>query len=107
MFSLFGAPALSQFRLDHLLRVLRAQDTRVTALHSRWLHFVDDSRPLADSELDLLGKQLTYGPRAELPAHAGQLVLVTPRVGTESPWSSKATDIARVCGLDAVKRLER
>src|SRR3984885_12128931 len=107
MFSLFGAPALSQFRLDHLLRVLRAQDPRVTALHSRWLHFVDDSRPLADSELELLGKLLTYGPRAELPAHAGQRVLVTPRVGTESPWSSKATDIARVCGLDAVKRLER
>src|ERR1700677_2219678 len=107
MFSLFGAPALSQFRLDHLLRVLRAQDPRVTALHSRWLHFVDDSRPLADSELELLGKLLTYGPRAELPAYAGQRVLVTPRVGTESPWSSKATDIARVCGLDAVKRLER
>jgi phosphoribosylformylglycinamidine synthase len=107
MFSLFGAPALSQFRLDHLLRTLRAQDPRVTALHSRWLHFVDVSRPLADTELELLGKLLTYGPRTPLPSQPGQRVLVTPRVGTESPWSSKATDIVRVCGLDAVRRVER
>jgi phosphoribosylformylglycinamidine synthase len=107
MFSLFGAPALSQFRLDHLVRVLRAQDPRVTALSSRWLHFVDDSRPLLDSELAVLGKLLTYGSRAASPAHRGQRVLVTPRVGTESPWSSKATDIVHVCGLDAVRRVER
>src|SRR5271168_5536339 len=107
MFSLFGAPALSQFRLDHLLRALRAQDPRVTALHSRWLHFIDDSRRLSESELDVLGKLLTYGSRTQPPAHAGRRVLVIPRVGTESPWSSKATDIVHVCGLDAVKRVER
>jgi phosphoribosylformylglycinamidine synthase len=107
MFSLFGAPALSQFRLDHLLRTLRAQDPRVLGLGSRWLHFVDVSRPLADAELEVLGRLLTYGPRAAPPADVGQRVLVTPRVGTESPWSSKATDIARVCGLDAVRRVER
>src|ERR1700723_96357 len=107
MFSLFGAPALSQFRLDHLLRALRAQDPRVVGLGSRWLPFVDVSRPLADTELEVLGKLLTYGPHAAPPANVGQRVLVTPRVGTESPWSSKATDIARVCGLDAVRRVER
>ncbi len=107
MFSLFGAPALSQFRLDHLLRTLRALDARVTGLRSQWLHFVDISRPLPDSELVLLGKLLTYGPRGEAPPHRAQRVLVTPRVGTESPWSSKASDIVRVCGLDAVTRVER
>ncbi len=107
MFSLFGAPALSQFRLDHSLRALKAEDKRVTALGCRWLHFVDDSRPLVDSELDLLGKLLTYGPRTALHEERGQRVLVTPRVGTESPWSSKATDIVHVCGLDAVRRVER
>jgi phosphoribosylformylglycinamidine synthase len=107
MFSLFGAPALSQFRLDHLLRALQTRDPRVTALHSRWLHFVDDSRRLTESELDVLGKLLTYGSRTQPPADAGQRVLVTPRVGTESPWSSKATDIVHVCGLDAVRRVER
>src|SRR5580692_9990765 len=107
MFSLFGAPALSQFRLDHLLRALQTQDPRITALHSRWLHFVDDSRRLTEAELDVLAKLLTYGSRTQPPADAGQRVLVTPRVGTESPWSSKATDIVHVCGLDAVRRVER
>jgi phosphoribosylformylglycinamidine synthase len=107
MFSLFGAPALSQFRLDHSLRALRTVDSRVTTLSSRWLHFVDDSRPLIESELRVLGKLLTYGSRTETPVHGGQRILVTPRVGTESPWSSKATDIVHVCGLDAVRRVER
>src|SRR5713226_4859745 len=107
MFSLFGAPALSPFRLDHALRALQAEDERVTALSCRWLHFVDESRPLAEAELGLLGKLLTYGPRTEFREERGQRVLVTPRVGTESPWSSKATDIVHVCGLDAVRRVER
>ena len=107
MFSLFGAPALSQFRLDHSLRALRALDQRVTALSSRWVHFIDATRPLLDSELALIGRLLTYGSRTESPAQGGQRVLVTPRVGTESPWSSKATDILHVCGLDAVRAVER
>src|ERR1700723_1419411 len=110
MFSLFGAPALSQFRLDQLLRSLKVEEPRVQALASRWMHFVDTSRPLQESELEVLGKLLTYGARVpdalrELPS--GQRLLVTPRVGTESPWSSKATDIVHVCGLDAVTRVER
>src|SRR5207302_428157 len=52
---------------------------------------------------------LTYGPRPEAPAEAGagECVLVVPRSGTISPWSSKATDIARVCGLAGVRRIER
>jgi len=110
MFSLFGAPALSQFRLEHLLRSLRAEEPRVQALNSRWMHFVSTSRPLSESELEVLGKLLTYGPRIrddERAIPAGRPILVTPRVGTESPWSSKATDIAHVCGLSAVTRVER
>jgi phosphoribosylformylglycinamidine synthase len=110
MFSLFGAPALSQFRLDQLLRAIKAEEPRVQALSSRWMHFVDTSRPLNESELEVLGKLLTYGARVpdalrELPS--GLRLLVTPRVGTESPWSSKATDIVHVCGLGAVTRVER
>jgi phosphoribosylformylglycinamidine synthase len=107
MFSLFGAPALSQFRLDHSRRALCAQDSRVSALSSRWLHFVDAARPLDESEMRLLEKLLTYGPRSAAPEQRGQRILITPRVGTESPWSSKATDILHVCGLDAVRRVER
>ena len=110
MFSLFGAPALSQFRLDQLLRALKVEEPRIQALDSRWMHFVDSSQQLKPSELDVLGKLLTYGariPAAQRDLPTGQRILVTPRVGTESPWSSKATDIAHVCGLSGVTRLER
>jgi phosphoribosylformylglycinamidine synthase len=115
MFSLFGAPALSQFRLDQLLRGLKSKNPRVSSLTSRWMHFVDTSRVLSKSELEVLGKLLTYGtgaagaaaPSADYGLPANHRILVTPRVGTESPWSSKATDIAQVCALTAVSRLER
>ena len=107
MFSLFGAPSLSQFRLDHLLGVLRSKDSRVTNVTARWMHFVDEARTLRESELAVLGKLLTYGPRTGVQEFAGARVLITPRVGTESPWSSKATDILHVCGLHAVRRVER
>jgi len=106
MFSLTGAPALSQFRLDGLLRTLKSLDSRVTALGSRWLHFVDAARPLEPAQRAVLEQLLTYGPRAP-GTESGAPVLVTPRVGTESPWSSKATDILRVCGLGEVRRVER
>ena len=100
MFSLLGAPALSQFRLDKLLQSLQARDSRVGAVSSRLIHFVDAAQALNESELELLGKLLTYGPRPHLQAERGQRLLVTPRLGTVSPWSSKATDIAHVCGLE-------
>ena len=107
MFSLLGAPALSQFRLDKLLQSLQGRDSRVRAVSSRLIHFVDSSVPIDESQLELLGKLLTYGPRAQLQAERGQRLLVTPRLGTVSSWSSKATDIAHVCGLVGVRRLER
>ncbi len=107
MLSLLGAPALSQFRLDKLLQALRARDARVGAVSSRLIHFVDLDRALNESESELLGKLLTYGPRAHLQVERGRRLTVAPRVGTVSPWSSKATDIAHVCGLDGVRRLER
>ena len=107
MFSLPGAPALSQFRLDRLLQTLQAANPRVRAVAARLTHFIDAARDLDEAELELLGKLLTYGPRPRLSEDRGQALLVTPRLGTVSPWSSKATDIARVCGLADVRRLER
>jgi phosphoribosylformylglycinamidine synthase len=107
MFSLLGAPALSQFRLDKLLGSLQARDPRVSGISSRYIHFADAPQALDENELELLGKLLTYGPRAHLHPDRGRQLLVTPRVGTVSPWSSKATDIAHVCGLKSIRRLER
>ena len=107
MLSLPGAPALSRFRLDKLLDGLRAREPAVLGLAARFIHFVDTSRAPGGRDLELLGRLLTYGPRAAVTAATGRRVLVTPRTGTVSPWSSKATDIARVCGLDLVRRIER
>jgi phosphoribosylformylglycinamidine synthase len=107
MFSLLGAPALSQFRLQKLLESLKVREPRVVAVASRLIHFVDARRPLDEAELEVLGKLLTYGPRPHAQAERGSRLLVTPRLGTVSPWSSKATDIARVCGLADVGRMER
>jgi len=109
MFSVRGAPALSQFRLDQLLRLLQAETPRVTALFSRWVHFVDAVSPLGEPDLEVLGKLLTYGTRERTAPQqpSTHRILVTPRVGTVSPWSSKATDIVRVCGLEAITRVER
>src|SRR5450432_302577 len=106
MFSLPGAAALSQFRLDRLVAQLRNIDARVTAVASRWLHLVDPMRVPDARETQLLERLLGEVPPLA-PSSAGQTLIVTPRIGTVSPWSSKATDIARVCGLDFVHRLER
>ena len=107
MFSLLGAPALSQFRLDKLLRSLQAVDPRIAGVTARFVHFVDASQALEAKELELLGKLLTYGSQAPPGSDRGRQLLITPRTGTVSPWSSKATDIAHVCGLLHVRRLER
>ena len=108
MLQIPGAPALSAFRIAKLSSRLQALDPRVTSLESRFVHFADLERPLAPAEREVLERLLTYGPRIESSAeHGGESILVVPREGTISPWSSKATDIARVCGLDAVRRIER
>jgi phosphoribosylformylglycinamidine synthase len=116
MISIRGAAALSQFRLDRLLALLEAKSFPVTTLSSRWIHFVD-AEELDPREREILNKLLTYGarerpapqharPAAAAAAHTHR-ILVTPRTGTESPWSSKATDILHVCGLTSIERVER
>ena len=110
MLQISGAPALSAFRIAKLLERLKRLEPSVQALESRFVHFVDLTRQLQNAERDVLERLLTYGPRSEPLAsvdNSGQILLVVPREGTISPWSSKATDIARVCGLDAVQRIER
>jgi phosphoribosylformylglycinamidine synthase len=101
-----GAPALSAFRIERLLATLAGIASPVRGLHVRYLHFVDISRTLAADERRVLERLLDFdaGAADEPP---GRLLLTVPRPGTISPWSSKATDIAQVCGLAAVRRIER
>jgi phosphoribosylformylglycinamidine synthase len=107
MLILTGAPALSDFRIAKLTASIRTRVEAVTALDSRFLHFVDAERPLTAEETGLLDSLLRYGPAATAAQSAGIPLIVLPRAGTVSPWSSKATDIAHVCGLAAVRRIER
>jgi phosphoribosylformylglycinamidine synthase len=101
-----GAVALSPFRVEKLLASLPAALGTTIAVDARYVHFAAISAPLSAAERETLDKLLTYGtPGAGEPE--GALRLVLPRFGTVSPWSSKATDIARNCALTKVVRIER
>ncbi len=100
-----GGNALGPFRSRQLLARLQAVSRQVERLQARHLHLVWSDRPLEATLAQQLAALLDYGE----PYHGsseGALVLVTPRLGTVSPWASKATDIAHNCGL-AVRRIER
>ncbi|ASW80439.1 phosphoribosylformylglycinamidine synthase [Vibrio anguillarum] len=102
-----GSPALSEFRVNKLVELCREQQLPVSSIYAEFMHFADLSADLDTQSLEKLEKLLTYGPTIQDHEPQGLLLLVTPRPGTISPWSSKATDIAHNCGLVDVKRLER
>ncbi len=102
-----GRPALSSFRIDQLLTSLRTRLPGLQGVAVDHLHLAELSRPLDAAERARLERLLAYGPDAAPSPLDGRRVMVVPRFGTRSPWSSKATDIAHICGLEAVLRLER
>jgi phosphoribosylformylglycinamidine synthase len=102
-----GAPALSSFRIERLLAAERRVAPAIRGIRADYLHFVDLRRDLTPAESAVLERLLDADAGRASPAAPGQLLLTVPRPGTISPWSSKATDIAHVCGLDAVARIER
>jgi phosphoribosylformylglycinamidine synthase len=109
MLILPGAPALSAFARNKLLHKLKFHLPTITGFESNWVHFVDLQNPLVPEEMALLERLLRYGPEEIAVPLQGDIseYLVVPRLGTISPWSSKATDIAHNCGLTNIRRLER
>jgi phosphoribosylformylglycinamidine synthase len=110
MLKLPGSSALSAFRIARQLARLQQLEPAVRALQAQFLHFVDCSAELHAHERGLLDQLLDDGgerPAAAATAAAVLRLLVVPRPGTISSWSSKATDIAHVCGLRRVRRIER
>ncbi|MBO9489148.1 phosphoribosylformylglycinamidine synthase [Endozoicomonas sp. G2_1] len=105
--TLRGAPALSDFRVEKLLKQCAQLDLPVRDIYAEYQHFAHLSADLGPDEQAVLDKLLTYGPKIEEHQPNGLFLLVTPRPGTISPWSSKSTDIAHNCGLNQVIRLER
>ncbi|MCL1093705.1 phosphoribosylformylglycinamidine synthase [Shewanella kaireitica] len=102
-----GAPALSAFRVQKLMQACESAALPVRQIYAEFIHLADLKESLEENESQQLEKILTYGPAIEAHQPEGKLHFVTPRPGTISPWSSKATDIAHNCGLDKVVRLER
>src|SRR5450830_1593735 len=107
MISLRGSSALSPFRLEKILATLKTSAPQISHLHGDFWHFVWSDSDLIASQQETLQKILTYGPEMAEEAPVGELFLVIPRPGTISPWASRATDIAKHCGLPSVQRIER
>ena len=96
MLILPGSHALSASRLQRLLAQLKAIDPAIIGLSSRYYHFVDTHRELVDDDKRHLSAMLTYG-EPFTAEESGEQFIVIPRLGTISPWASKATDIAHHC----------
>ncbi|MBU1860684.1 MAG: phosphoribosylformylglycinamidine synthase, partial [Gammaproteobacteria bacterium] len=107
MLILRGAPALSAFRHGKLLEQLTSKVPAVTGLYAEFAHFAEVSGVLSADEEQVLARLLKYGPSVPVQEPTGRLFLAIPRFGTISPWSSKASDIARNCGLAKIQRIER
>ncbi len=105
LISMPGARALSSFRLEKLAQNVKDICAIDPGLSANYIHFLHCDGALGDAETELCQRLLSYGddpqPRTQ------PLLTVVPRLGTISPWSSKATDIFHVCGLEVVVRVER
>ncbi len=107
MLELPGQPALSNFRLAKLTRALKKADDRVTGVEARYVYLVETRENLEKEHRERLDALLLHGEAPGKLARSARKLYVVPRPGTISPWSSKATDITHICGLGAVRRIER
>ncbi len=102
-----GGPALSSFRSEKLLTRVREVVPDLDVMHAEFWHFVDLEQQLEDADRATLERLLDDGIVSPTAPEAAHLFLVVPRLGTISPWASKATDIAHNCGLERIHRIER
>lgn len=102
-----GSPALSEFRLTQLQQKCQQYQLPITSVYTEYLHFVEQKTLLVEDEIVKLQALLHYGSMFSELKPTEYCLIVTPRVGTISSWSSKATDIAHNCGLSKVNRIER
>ena len=105
MIVLEGLTALSPFRCDRLESTLRATHDDIRVVGSWWTYFVD-AEPGTSPDSVALGRILEAHPDSAITATGSASVFVVPRLGTLSPWASKATEILRGAGLP-VRRVER
>ncbi|MDP3639075.1 MAG: hypothetical protein Q8R51_16980, partial [Azonexus sp.] len=102
-----GDAAFSAFRLQRLQARLNAAVSDIESVVADYWHIVALVAQKRALNADERAKLATLLEEKGAGAEAGELFLVAPRIGTISPWSSKATDIALNCDLDAIERIER
>jgi len=102
---LLGAPAFSEFQRQKLVDGLRRHVDREFSFTAQFIFFVESPQSLSVAELKQLEALLQAESASDIDPEG--LLLVVPRLGTQSPWSTKATDIAHRCGLDSIYRIER
>ena len=102
---LLGGPAFSQFQRQKLVDDMRRRLEQELSFNAQFIYLVESPQSLSKDNLQGLEALLQAG----LVTHVdpSEMLLVVPRLGTQSPWSTKATDIAHRCGLEAVSRIER
>jgi phosphoribosylformylglycinamidine synthase len=92
--SLRGSAALSQFRLDKLNTTLKTSAPSIQHVYAEFMHFAFSQESLNANKQKTLAQILTYGPSSQTESPVGESFLVIPRIGTISPWASRAIDIA-------------
>lgn len=103
-----GAAALSDFRLSRLLDTLKQNEPSISQLTAHYLYFTQVEGELSQEQTQQLQALIHASAEEALkPAAGAQYVTVVPRLGTLSPWSSKATDILHNCGLTVIQQVER
>ncbi len=103
-----GSRALSDFRVEKLLQKAAALGLPAAQLSSEFWYFAASDAPLAADDAAKLEALIDAQSVAAPQVSDGlNLFLITPRLGTVSPWASKATDIAHNCGLSQITRIER
>jgi len=107
MLILHGCNALSDFRINKLLPAIQSCIHEIASIQTHYIHFAETNADLNDKEQKQLGALLTYGLINDTTPDNVAKLIVIPRPGTISPWSSKATDIIHNSGLDKISRIER
>ncbi len=121
-----GCDVLSDFRQKKLLQSLQSVVSECQSLDARFVYFMDLSQPLDTDQRETLmqlleaiplksspNNALTHSPSPTYPASLTDSLpphhsfISVPRLGTISPWSTKATDIVHRCGLATINRVER
>ena len=100
-----GIRALSTFKIKALQSKINNAQSDLELLGAEYIHFAHLNTPLTAEQTQHLEHLLSYAPKFE--NHSANSLIIIPRLGTISPWSSKATDILHLCDISSIDRIER